>query len=151
MADSLGALLDAIVNSLVIVDAQKDVDLNADADVGAGAIETAKSDIVASARRQASQLAIPFRDGVVRAYQAKKKGQASIEFDDRDPAENAMADALIRYLVGFDLAESRSHETEPGHYVYSISVNWPALEAMAQGANIDLTGTLAAIAPTTGS
>ena len=151
MVDSLGALLNAIVNNLVIVDAQKDVDLNADADVDASAIESAKLAIAASAQQQAGLLAGPFEEGMVRAYRAKSLGRAEIELDDRDASENAMADALIRYLVGFDLAESRSRESEPGHYIYVISVKWPNLDVEAKSAGEDLSRTLAALSTSAGS
>ena len=66
-----------------------------------------------------------------------------IRLDDRDTEQNAIADALIAYLVRWDLAESRSEETEPGHYDYFISVNWDALYQLAESAGIDLPAALA--------
>jgi hypothetical protein len=45
--------------------------------------------------------------------------------------------------VRFDFAESRSEETEPGHYNYFISVNWDPLYQVAESAGIDLPAALA--------
>ena len=74
---------------------------------------------------------------------ARASGKHEIRLDDRDPEQNAIADALIAYLVRFDLAESRSEETEPGHYDYFISVDWDPLYRVAESAGIDLPAALA--------
>jgi hypothetical protein len=54
VADAFSALLDAIVRDLVIVDSQKDVDLNIAPEVDGSAVEAQKADIVASAEARAS-------------------------------------------------------------------------------------------------
>jgi hypothetical protein len=84
-----------------------------------------------------------FRNGLLLAFEAQGIGRHEIALDDRDAEQNAIADALIAYLVRFDFAESRSEETEPGHYDYFISVNWDALYQLAQSAGIDLPAALA--------
>ncbi len=143
MADSFALLLDYIVRHFVITDAQKDVDLNATADETAATIEAEKSRIAATAVGRARDLLPSFRDGLILAFEAQGTGHPEIRLDDRQPEQNAIADALIAYLVGFDLAESRSVETEPGHYDYFVTVNWDALYQVATDAGVDLPAVLA--------
>ncbi len=143
MADSFAELLEAIVRDYVITDAQKDVDLNASADEDAAVIEAEKRNIVEDASERARELLPSFRTGLILAFEAQGIGTSEIRLDDRDPEQNAIADALIMYLVRFDLAESRSEETEPGHYDYFISVNWDPLYRLADSAGVDLPAALA--------
>ncbi len=143
MVDPYADLLESIVRDYVIADAQKDVDLNASADEPAAVIEAEKEHIVADATERARELLPAFRTGLVLAYEAQGTGNTEIRLDDRDPDLNAIADALIMYLVRFDLAESRSEETEPGHYDYFISVNWDALYQVADHAEVNLPAALA--------
>lgn len=143
MADSFAVLLEYIVRDFVIPDAQKDVDLNASADESAASIEAEKSRIVSLAAERGRELLPAFRQGLILAFEAQGIGHPEIRLDDREPEPNAIADALIAYLVGFDLAESRSVETEPGHYDYFITVNWDALYRLATDAGVDLPAVLA--------
>ena len=143
MADAFSALLDAIVRDLVIVDAQKDVDLNSASDVDGDVLESQKSEIVATAEARAAELGDAFRNGIVLAYEAQETGHSEISLDDRDAEQNAIADALIAYLVRYDLGESRSEETVPGHYIYFVSVIWGALYQFAEAHGIDLPAALA--------
>lgn len=146
VADAFSALLDAIVRDLVIVDAQKDIDLNTAPDVDGDTIEAQKAEIVASSEARAAELGGAFRDGIVLAYEAQETGHAEISLDDRQTEQNAIADALITYLVRYDLAESRSEETAPGHYIYFISVTWGDLYQLAEANGIDLPEALAQVA-----
>jgi hypothetical protein len=146
VADPFAELLDTIVRDYVITDAQKDVDLNAPADTPAETIEAQKRDIVADAEETARRLGPAFRTGLILAFEAQGVGKADIKLDDRDPEQNAIADALIMYLVRFDLANSRSEENEPGHYDYFIAVDWDPLYRLADGAGIDLPAALARVA-----
>lgn len=143
MADAFAELLDAIVTKLVVVDAQKDIDLNASADESAEAIFDAKQRIEEDARDRAASLEPAFRQGLILAYEAQGTGHPEIRLEDRDPNQNAIADALIMYLVGFDLAESRSEEVASGHYDYFVAVTWDALYQFADSAGIDLPAALA--------
>lgn len=143
MADAFSALLDAIVRDLVIVDAQKDVDLNSGSEVDGSAIAAQKAAIVASSEARAAELGNAFRNGIVLAYEAQGTGHSEISLDDRQPEQNALADALITYLVRYDLGESRSEETDPGHFLYFISVTWGALYQFAEANGIDLPAALA--------
>lgn len=143
LADAFSALLDAIVRDLVIVDAQKDVDLNSAPDIDGGVIEAQKAEIVSTAEARAAELAGAFREGIVLAYEAQETGHPEISLDDRQAEQNAIADALITYLVRYDLGESRSEETDPGHYIYYVSVTWGALYQFAEANGIDLPAALA--------
>lgn len=143
MVDPFAQLLEYIVRHLVVTDAQKDVDLNAAAEESAADIEAQKQQIVTNALERSRQLYPAFRTGLLLAFEAQGIGHPEIRLDDRDAEQNAIADALITYLVGFDLAESRSVETEPGHYDYFISVTWAPLYRLAEEANIDLPAALA--------
>lgn len=146
MADQFANLLDYIVRNFVITDAQKDVDLNASADESAATINAEKSRIVETAAERGRGLLPSFQQGLILAFEAQGIGHPEIRLDDRDAEQNAIADALITYLVGFDLAESRSVETEPGHYDYFITVNWDALYQVATDAGVDLPAALAELA-----
>ena len=143
MADPFSELLELIVRDYAITDAQKDVDLNATVDEPAAVIEADKRQIEIDFSNRARELQPAFRTGLLLAFEAQGTGSPEIRLDDRDAEQNAIADALIAYLVGFDFAESRSEETEPGHYDYFISVNWGPLYQVAESAGIDLPAALA--------
>jgi hypothetical protein len=143
LADAFSALLDAIVRDLVILDAQKDVDLNSAPDVDGSAIETQKAEIAAAAEARAAELDGAFREGLILAYEAQGTGHAEISLDDRQAEQNAIADALITYLVRYDLGESRSEATVPGHFTYFVSVTWGAVYKVAEANGIDLPAALA--------
>lgn len=142
--DGLDQLLQWIVQHHVIDDSQKDVDLNAAA--SDDDLMGEKSEIATRAWERAVVLRDPFRAGLAQADAARDSGITAIELDDRDPAQNAIADALIQLLVPYGLAESSSRETDPMHYVYSVSVDWPALEAVATEAGVDLDRAIADVA-----
>ncbi len=140
VADSIQQLFDAIVTRYAIPNEQKDVDLNA----SAADDEAADKAAVANAEwDRLAPLAAPFQDALMRAYNAAKRGEPSISLDDRQPDQNAMAEALIQLLVAHDLAEATSAETEPMHYVYTITVDWSKLAPVAAEAGVDLDATLA--------
>lgn len=144
MAERVQRLLDYIVSSYVVVDEQKDIDLNAPATESGNDLDSEKSEVAERERARAGALAEPFRRGLLAAYRMRRAGQRELPLDDRVPAENAMADALIRFLVSFDLAESRTEETEPMHYVYHVSVDWQRLADVARRAGLDLDAVMAA-------
>lgn len=143
MANAFAELLASIVREYVIPDALKDVDLNAAAEESSEAIESEKTRAVEQAQTRATALGPSFETGLILAFEAQGIGHSEIKLDDRNAEENAIADALIVYLVGFDLAESRSVETEPGHYDYFITVNWDRLYTFANSSGIDLPTALA--------
>ena len=138
MPDRIRRLLDYIVAQYVVRDEQKDIDLNAPPTESGAEIESEKRDAAERGADRAGELADAFRQGLVLAYRARAAGQAEFALDDREPDEDRMADALIRFLVSFDLAASRTEETEPLHYVYHVAVDWQRLGAVAQEAGVDL-------------
>lgn len=143
-SDDLDRLLRWIVQHEVIDDGQKDVDLNAPA--SDDDLMSAKSEVAAREWERAATLRDPFRRGLVLAAEARDRGEPAIDLDDRDSDQNAVADAMTQLLVPYNLAESRSRETEPMHYVYSVSVNWDALGAVAAQAGADLDRAIAGVA-----
>ncbi len=54
-----------------------------------------------------------------------------VPYDSRNPTQDDQADALIQYLVRTEYATVRTDEPEPGHYVYSVRVDWPKLRDLA--------------------
>jgi hypothetical protein len=140
--DRIRTLLDYIVTNYVVVDEQKDIDLNANAVESGGDIESEKASASAREFERADALAEPFEQGLRAAWEARAQGRGEVALDDRDPAQNAMADALIQYLVSFGFAESTSTETEQYQYVYSIAVDWDKLAGVASDAGIDLAAAL---------
>lgn len=143
MADGIRKLLNYIVNRYVVSDARKSVDLDATAREPATSIEANKRQIVRREEDRANDLADAFAQGLRLAYQRFRMGGNELRLDDRKPEENAMADALIQFLVSYDLAASHTQVTEPGHYSYYISVNWDRLNQVASAAGVDLDRALA--------
>ncbi len=146
MADEVRRVLDHIVTRYVVRDEQRAIDLDAAASEPGDAIE---SDKRAAARREtdrADSLADAFHAGLLRAYAADRRGEKLV-LDDRDPEQNRLADALIQFLVSYELAASHTEPVEPMHYTYAITVDWPRLSAVAAEAGVDLPIALAAEAP----
>lgn len=138
MADDLHSLLRYIVTNYLVRDEQRAIELDASASDGGQAIEQDKQD---AARREAEWMddyADAFAEGLVRAHQRADLGGMTLALDDRNPAEDSMADALIRVLVSNNLATSRTEETDANHYIYLLSVNWERLQAVAAQAGINL-------------
>ncbi|MBA2521318.1 MAG: hypothetical protein H0V24_16800 [Chloroflexia bacterium] len=143
MAGTIRELLDYIVVHYAVEDEQKDVDLNASAVESGSEIESEKRDVAQREIDRAEELADPFARGLVAAYRASQAGATEIVLDDRDPEENRMADALIGFLVSYELATSRTEETDPMQYRYFVTVNWDRLQPVARAAGVDLTSALA--------
>jgi hypothetical protein len=139
MAGSLDQLYQHIVQAFALKDDLIDIDLNANASESGGDLSGAKQEAFEREKAVSSQLEPYFRSGIAKAQAA---GNGEIALSDQDPIQNKEADALIRYLVSFGLASSRSEETPPG-YTYYISVNWDKLRQVAAGANIDFDAALA--------
>jgi hypothetical protein len=147
VAEPIRELLSYIVVQYAVEDEQKDVDLNANAAEDGSEIEAEKREAAQREIERADQLAEPFNRGLVAAYRAHQSGVSELALDDRDPDENEMADALIGFLVSYELASSRSEETEPLHYRYFVSVDWNRLRSVADAAGVDLERALAAETP----
>ena len=140
MAGSFDQLYQHIVQVFALKDELIDIDLNAKASESGGDLSEAKQEALDREQKVSSQMEPYFRSGLLKAQAA---GTNELALSDQDPVENKEADALIRYLVSFGLASSRSEETPPG-YTYYLTVDWDKLRQVAAGVNIDLDSTLAA-------
>lgn len=137
VADELRQVLDYIVNRYVVDDELRTIDR--DAPVTANVPNDGeKQEAAKREQERADQLADAFERGLVRTWQRYAVGGNSLPLDDRKPDENEMADALIRFLVSYDLASSRTEETGPMTYTYYLSVNWPELRDVAAAAGVNL-------------
>ncbi len=139
MAGSFDQLYQHIVQAFALKDELIDIDLNANASEAGGDLTDAKQGALDREQAVADQMKPAFRSGLAKALAA---GNDEIALSDQNPDENAEADALIRYLVSYQLAYSRSEETPPG-YTYYLTVDWEKLRQVAQSANIDLDTALA--------
>ncbi|MFM9105566.1 MAG: hypothetical protein ACKOWF_02570 [Chloroflexota bacterium] len=135
-------LLDAIVADLVVGDELKDIDLNAPASESAREIDAEREAVIRRESAAAAPSAPAVDAGLRAAWAERQAGNPSIALDDRDPAADQMASALIRYLVSYGLAESSSADTGGNHYVYTVTVNWERLAEFAAGNGIDLEAAL---------
>ena len=147
MADGLRDLLDYIVSHYVVPTEERALELDAaPADNGA-ALDDVKRDMSRRETEQAGEYADAFADGLALAHHRAALGGTSLSLDDRKPDEDAMASALIRFLVSNDLATSRTEETDPQRYVYTLSIRWEQLQTVAERAGIDFGQALARHAP----
>ena len=138
MADEVRKLLDHIVARYVVQDELKNIDLDATAQEAGAAIEADKREATRREEQRAASLADAFARGLALAHGGHSLGQEELVLDDRDPEQDRMADALIRFLVSHDLASSRTDETEPMHYTYYIAVDWDRLGELAREAEVEL-------------
>jgi hypothetical protein len=143
LADELDKLYDHIVRAYALRDELLDVDLLADASDKGEAIEAEKHSIVERESDQAARMRESFRTGLATSYALRKNGGQELRLSDQDPVENSIADALIRYLVSFGLAQSRTEQAGPNHYIYHLSVDWDRVRAIAAGIGIDLEAAIA--------
>ena len=137
MADGLDQIFDALVRDFAVRDNIVDVDLTADSAETGDEIAAAKREQVAKEVNYANALRLPFRNGLAAAWELEKTGGHELWLSDQVPEENAMADALIRYLVSFGFADSRSEETAQYQYRYSFIVKWNDLRKMSESIGVD--------------
>jgi hypothetical protein len=147
MADDIRRLLDYIVTQYAVRDEQRAIDQDANAAEGGDVIASDKAQAVSRTEEQADDLAGPFREGLVMAWARRSQGDGAIQLDDRDPEQDRIADALIQFLVSYDLAESHSEATGPRNYIYTIAIDWPRLNRVAQAAGVQLDAALADARP----
>jgi hypothetical protein len=144
LADELDKLYDHIVRAYALRDELVDVDLLASASDRGASIEAEKDSIVEREGDQARQMRQSFRTGLTTSYDLSQNGGRELRLSDQDPVENTIADALIRYLVSFGLAQSRTEQAGPNHYIYYLSVDWNRIRSIAAGIGIDLETAIAA-------
>jgi hypothetical protein len=144
LADELDKLYDHIVRAYALRDELVDVDLLASASDRGESIEAEKYSIVERESDQARQMRESFRAGLATSYTLTQNGGQELRLSDQDPVENSIADAMIRYLVSFGLAQSRTEQAGPNHYIYHLSVDWDRIRSIAAGIGIDLDAAVAA-------
>jgi hypothetical protein len=86
---------------------------------------------------------VPGCGGGLRAAGAQRAQGGALVLDDADPQQNAMADALIRFLVKPLLATVDTEEVAAGHFRYHVTPDWAGLERTATLAGVDLNAALA--------
>lgn len=145
MSDDLRQVLNYIVARYVVDDEFRTIDRDAPV------VSTTDSDSEKqqAARREsvrAEHLAEAFEQGLIRAWQRAAMGGSELPLDDRKPEEDRMADALIRFLVRYDLATSRTESTSESTYTYYLSIHWDRLGDVALASGVDLTRVLPRLA-----
>jgi hypothetical protein len=140
--DEVRRVLEFIVSQYVVRDEVRTIDRDASVIPDGQSIEVDKQHAVRRESDHANALAEPFNTGLVLAWRRASRGGIELLLDDRIEQENEIADALIQFLVRFDLATSRTEETDPLHYTYYITVNWDRLFDLAALNDIDLRGAL---------
>lgn len=84
-----------------------------------------------------------FYAGLRHAGAAGGPQAGALVLDDADPQQNAMAEALIRFLVKPHLATVETEELGETHYRYHITLDWPGLQRTATLAGVPLDAALA--------
>lgn len=132
MSAGMRRLLSYIVAHYVAEDEQRAIDRSASAQVQGAELEADKAAAVRRERADADSQADAFARGLELALDRYRDGQDTVSFDDRDPRQNAMASALVDYLVRFGLATSTVRELGGQHYIYDITVDWDRLHDVAE-------------------
>lgn len=138
MADGLERLLRAVIEREIVRVEQKNVQMTAGPNVPAETVDANQVIEMERERQRANELGPAFADGLRRAHAAQQSGAGELVLDDRRADENAIADALVQFLVRPQLATSHSESTEPNHYLYHVTVDWSRLRQLANSADIDL-------------
>lgn len=142
MADDVEKLLRHIGRSYLGREQALEIERDANAENEAADIVAAQRRAFRDAEQRASDMSDAFRAGLQRAEAARRAGGNAISLDDRKPDENSQADALIHFLVRSELASSTSRETDQHRYIYTIAIDWDALNRTAQEARINLSDLL---------
>ena len=138
VSDDLQRLLRYIVHHYTWREEVKDIELEASPLENGGDIAASRRRALRDVQQRADLLSDAFRDGLKRASDAQRAGGNAISLDDRVPEDNRIADAMIHFLVGTGLAHSTTRETDPLHYIYTVSVDWTRLNTVAREARVDL-------------
>lgn len=141
VADDISRLLRHIVRHYTGPQEAKEVERDTPGISGVD-LEEERERALKDEQERADQLKDAFRAGLHKARSASHAGGDAISLDDRDPEENRIADALVHFLVGPGMAVSKTRETAPLHYMYTIWIDWSRLEQVAREANVDLTEAL---------
>jgi hypothetical protein len=138
VADETGKLLRYIVRTYLARQEVIEIERDATAVDGGADIVADQQRAIREEEQRADELSDAFHDGLIRAHDARRAGGNAISLDDRRDDENRLADAMINFLVRADLASSTTRETDEHRYIYTISVDWDALDRVAREARVDL-------------
>ena len=138
MPNDVEKLMRHIVREYLAPQDAVNIDLDATASDGGDALAQDKERAERAEQYRAERLAEAFRDALRRADAAYRAGGSGISLDDRKDEENLQADALVHFLVRARLATSTARESDEGHYIYMISIDWDALERVAREARANL-------------
>jgi hypothetical protein len=144
VADDLNKLLRHIARNYTGPQEIKEVERD-DPNISAEHLAHERDRALRAEVKRADTLADAFRSGLSRSHQARLAGGDAISLDDRDPEQNRIADALVHFLVGPGMATSRTRESDPQHYIYTIWIDWPKLRRVAREAEIDLNATVSQV------
>lgn len=142
MANDVQKLLQHITHHYIARQEAIDVERDASAAEPGAAISADKRRVIKEEESRADALTDSFRAGLRRADDARRAGGNAISLDDRKPEEDELADALIHFLVRSQLATSTSRETEQHRYIYTIAIDWDALDKVAREAKVNLNSVL---------
>jgi hypothetical protein len=137
VSDPLDRLFEHIVRTFAMRDEVIGIDLSASASDRGSQVEAEKTYVERREADHARQMRESFRAGLTASYALQQNGR-ELRLSDQDPVENSVADALIRYLVSFDLARSRTEEVGPLQYIYYLTVDWERLREIAREIGFDL-------------
>lgn len=138
MSDDLRKLLNYIVHQFTGRAEVKELERDASSVEPQSEIQADQRRVLRGEEERAARLAPAFREGLERAIAAHRAGGNAISLDDRNAVDNAIADAMIHFLVSPGIATSTVRETEPRHYIYTIAIDWSHLNAVAKKARVDL-------------
>jgi hypothetical protein len=142
VADDVDKLLRFIARRMLAREQALEIERDASAANDAPDIVADQERAVREEEQRADDLAGPFKDALRRADAARRAGGNAVSLDDRKLEDDRQADALIHFLVRSDLASSTTRETEQHQYIYTISIDWEALDRVAHEANVNLGGIL---------
>lgn len=134
MASAARRLLNHIVDTRLLPLEERQLELEASAVDTATLPDEIRNEAVRE-KQDARDLDDAFEDGLARA--ARERNQP-VTLDDRDPTEDRVADALIRFLVKPELASVVSEPVGPEHYRYHVTIDWAALDRVAAEAGVSL-------------
>lgn len=137
MADDISKLVRYIARHYTGPEEAKEVEMDTPG-IPAGELDQEREKVLRAEERRASDLADAFRAGLIQSHKAGLAGGDAISLDDRDPEQNRIADAMVHFLVGTGMATSRTRETAPQHYIYTIWIDWTKLRRVAREARLDL-------------
>ena len=135
------ALLEALVRERELPAETAALERHASAAVEPARLAEAERQVAAERLEEAQADVAAFRTGLEQARARAPQRDPSragdpapggeVAFDSADPAQDRLADVLVRHLVRTGYASARAEERGPGRYVYFLSVDWPQLDALA--------------------